>query len=54
MKNQEKILLSDTKIQIQIPSVLQSPIVISKTELRRKADIFQNVQDRSMKKQNMY
>ena len=34
-------MLSDTKIRIQIPSVLQSPIVISKTELRRKADIFQ-------------
>ena len=53
-KIRKKFLLSDTKIRIQIPSVLQSPIVISKTELRRKADIFQNVQDRSMKKQNMY
>lgn len=54
MKNQEKIFVIGHKIRIQIPSVLQSPIVISKTELRRKADIFQNVQDRSMKKQNMY
>ena len=34
-------MLLDTKIRIQIPSVLQSPIVISKTELHRKADIFQ-------------
>lgn len=55
MKNQEKIFVIGHKNPwIQIPSVLQSPIVISKTELRRKADIFQNVQDRSMKKQNMY
>lgn len=54
MKNQEKIFVIGHK-NPDTDSICSAIAYCDiKNELRRKADIFQNVQDRSMKKQNMY